>query len=242
VPQVIPDEKGDPLIPLTADETRRLFNLHTRITRHERCSHWRRRHQARARQCHYRRRDRESRTTAVVPGRGNTWGYAAGHRQLAVSVPDRARSAGAFVVYRAGWRRAWLSLPGRVQVRNHLGCTASVARCRARLRYGQAGPHCSVGAITSAGPGRVLRPGGHQCLIPAGLAMPWSGAQTSRLRSAALQRGGSGLLQPDGPENALMRVFRSGLSGLYRSSIAALMATLSEGSQQCRLDTRRLSL
>ena len=45
------------MIPLTAGETRRLFSLHTRVTRpashHEHWSHWRRRHQARARWSHY---------------------------------------------------------------------------------------------------------------------------------------------------------------------------------------------
>ena len=45
------------MIALTAAETRRLFNLHTRVTRpeqyHERWSDWRRRHQARARWHHY---------------------------------------------------------------------------------------------------------------------------------------------------------------------------------------------
>ena len=48
------------MIPLTAAETRRLFNLHTRVFRHEEFhehwSAWRRRHQATARQCHYARR------------------------------------------------------------------------------------------------------------------------------------------------------------------------------------------
>jgi hypothetical protein len=48
------------MIALTAAETRRLFNLHTRVTRpeqyHERWSDWRRRHQARARRFHYQRR------------------------------------------------------------------------------------------------------------------------------------------------------------------------------------------
>jgi hypothetical protein len=59
-PPVITDENGQELIPLTAAETRRLFNLHTRIIRstehHERWSGWRRRHQARARRFHYKRR------------------------------------------------------------------------------------------------------------------------------------------------------------------------------------------
>jgi hypothetical protein len=48
------------MIPLTAGETRRLFSLHTRVTRpashHEHWSHWRRRHQARAQRLHYERR------------------------------------------------------------------------------------------------------------------------------------------------------------------------------------------
>jgi hypothetical protein len=57
-------------------------------------------------------------------------------------------------------------------------------------------------------------------LDPGWLAMPWSGAQTN-LRSATLQPGGFRLLQPDRPENVLMRGYRRGLSGLYRSSIAA---------------------
>jgi hypothetical protein len=50
------------MIPLTAAEARRLFNLHTRITRpstfHEHWSDWRRRRQASARQSHYARRIR----------------------------------------------------------------------------------------------------------------------------------------------------------------------------------------
>jgi hypothetical protein len=50
------------MIPLTAAETRRLFNLYTRVTRpeqyHERWSDWRRRHQARARRFHYQHRIR----------------------------------------------------------------------------------------------------------------------------------------------------------------------------------------
>jgi hypothetical protein len=48
------------MIPLTAAEARRLFNLHTRLTRpapfHERWSDWRRRRQAAARKAHYARR------------------------------------------------------------------------------------------------------------------------------------------------------------------------------------------
>jgi hypothetical protein len=51
---------GRDLIPLTAAEARRLFNLHTRATRplgyHERWSAWRRRHQAAARKSHYAQR------------------------------------------------------------------------------------------------------------------------------------------------------------------------------------------
>jgi hypothetical protein len=56
-PQVIMDENGDELIPLTAAEARRLFDLHTALAlpcrHHVRWSHWRRRHQARARWRHY---------------------------------------------------------------------------------------------------------------------------------------------------------------------------------------------
>jgi hypothetical protein len=48
------------MIPLTTAETRRLFCLHTRVTwptaHHEHWSRWRRRHQASARQFHYKRR------------------------------------------------------------------------------------------------------------------------------------------------------------------------------------------
>ena len=54
------DASGNELIPLTAGETRRLFNLYTRAIRpelfHEHWSHWRRHHQARARRSHYARR------------------------------------------------------------------------------------------------------------------------------------------------------------------------------------------
>ena len=50
------------MIPLTAAETRRLFNLHTRVTPprafHEHWSDWRRRRQASARKSHYARRAR----------------------------------------------------------------------------------------------------------------------------------------------------------------------------------------
>jgi len=57
------DETGRDLIPLTAAEARRLFNLHTRLARpaafHERWSHWRRRRQAAARKSHYARRIRD---------------------------------------------------------------------------------------------------------------------------------------------------------------------------------------
>jgi hypothetical protein len=48
------------MIPLTAAETRRMFNLHTAVARprdfHERWSAWRRRRQATARKSHYARR------------------------------------------------------------------------------------------------------------------------------------------------------------------------------------------
>ena len=54
------DETGRKLIPLTTAEARRLFNLHTRITRpaafHEYWSDWRRCRQASARESHYTRR------------------------------------------------------------------------------------------------------------------------------------------------------------------------------------------
>jgi hypothetical protein len=62
-PAFITDETGRDLIPLTAAETRRLFNLHTRIARpaafHEQWSDWRRRRQAAARKSHYARRIRD---------------------------------------------------------------------------------------------------------------------------------------------------------------------------------------
>ena len=54
------DETGRELIPLTAAEARRLFNLYTRVIRpeefHEHWSAWRRRRQASARKSHYARR------------------------------------------------------------------------------------------------------------------------------------------------------------------------------------------
>lgn len=50
------------MIPLTAAEARRLFNLHTRVIRpqefHEQWSNWRRYRQAAARKSHYARRAR----------------------------------------------------------------------------------------------------------------------------------------------------------------------------------------
>jgi hypothetical protein len=56
------DETGRDLIPLTAAEARRLFNLHAQATRppgfYERWSGWRRRRQAAARKSHYVRRIR----------------------------------------------------------------------------------------------------------------------------------------------------------------------------------------
>jgi hypothetical protein len=55
-------ENGRDLIPLTAGEARRLFNLHTRVTHphehHARWSDWRRYRQAAARKSHYARRIR----------------------------------------------------------------------------------------------------------------------------------------------------------------------------------------
>ena len=62
-PAFITDETGRDLIPLTAAEARRLFNLHTRVTRpaefHRQWSHWRRCRQAAARKSHYARRLRD---------------------------------------------------------------------------------------------------------------------------------------------------------------------------------------
>jgi hypothetical protein len=56
----VKDETGRDLIPLTAAEARRLFNLHTRFSRpaafHRQWSDWRRRRQASARKSHYARR------------------------------------------------------------------------------------------------------------------------------------------------------------------------------------------
>jgi hypothetical protein len=60
------DETGRDLIPLTAAEARRLFNLHTRVTRaeafHQYWSDWRRYRQASARRSHYARRTGSFRT------------------------------------------------------------------------------------------------------------------------------------------------------------------------------------
>ena len=59
-PPFITDETGRDMIPLTAAEARRLFNLHTRVSRplafHEHWSGWRRYRQASARKSHYARR------------------------------------------------------------------------------------------------------------------------------------------------------------------------------------------
>lgn len=59
-PAFITDETERELIPLIAAEVRRLFNLHTRVTRpaafHEHWSDWRRYRQASARKSHYARR------------------------------------------------------------------------------------------------------------------------------------------------------------------------------------------
>jgi len=59
-PAFVTDEAGRDLIPLTAAEARRLFNLHTRAVCstafHEHWSDWRRRRQAAARKSHYARR------------------------------------------------------------------------------------------------------------------------------------------------------------------------------------------
>jgi hypothetical protein len=66
-PPFITDETGRDMIPLTAAEARRLFNLHTRVTRrpqafHEHWSGWRRYRQASARKSHYARRTRNNET------------------------------------------------------------------------------------------------------------------------------------------------------------------------------------
>ena len=65
-PAFITDDTGRELIPLTAAEARRLFNLHTRVTRpaafHEYWSDWRRYRQASARKSHYARRTRDHET------------------------------------------------------------------------------------------------------------------------------------------------------------------------------------
>jgi hypothetical protein len=54
---LVTDETGRDLIPLTVTETRRLFNLHTRVTRpeafHENWSGWKRQRQASACKSHY---------------------------------------------------------------------------------------------------------------------------------------------------------------------------------------------
>ena len=59
-PTFITDENGRELIPLTAAEARRLFNLYTRVIRpeafHQHWSDWRRHRQASARKSHYARR------------------------------------------------------------------------------------------------------------------------------------------------------------------------------------------
>lgn len=59
-PAFITDETGRDLIPLTAAEARRLFNLHTNVIWprefHQHWSDWRRRRQAAARKSHYARR------------------------------------------------------------------------------------------------------------------------------------------------------------------------------------------
>jgi hypothetical protein len=62
----VKDETGRDLIPLTAAEARRLFNLHTRVARpaefHRQWSRWRRRRQASARKSHYARRVTDHKT------------------------------------------------------------------------------------------------------------------------------------------------------------------------------------
>ena len=69
-PALVTDETGRDLIPLTAAEARRMFNLHTRVTRpvgfHRQWSHWRRSRQAAARRSHYARRAGETGSTAAA--------------------------------------------------------------------------------------------------------------------------------------------------------------------------------
>ncbi len=64
-PAFVTDDRGRDLIPLTAAEARRLFNLHTRVIRpgehHQHWSDWRRYRQAAARKSHYARRTRNNR-------------------------------------------------------------------------------------------------------------------------------------------------------------------------------------
>jgi hypothetical protein len=66
------DENGRDLIPLTAGEARRLFNLHTRVTHpdehHVRWSGWRRYRQAAARRSHYARRAGSLRSRVTARG------------------------------------------------------------------------------------------------------------------------------------------------------------------------------
>ena len=61
-PAFVTGENGRDLIPLTAAESRLLFNLHVHVTRprafHQQWSGWRRYRQAAARKCHYARRIR----------------------------------------------------------------------------------------------------------------------------------------------------------------------------------------
>jgi hypothetical protein len=117
------------------------------------------------------------RAGTLIPGSGNilvpcSWQMTGSRRR--VSRTGLVRDVPRWVA------RAWLPLPGRVQARNHLSCT--VPRPPAERA---AGPRCSTGAITSAGPRRVLRPGGHQRLIPAG--WPCCG-QERRPATSVLQR------------------------------------------------------
>jgi hypothetical protein len=62
-PAFIADGSGRDLIPLTAAEARRQFNLHVRVIHpqafHQHWSHWRRYRQAIARKSHYARRIRD---------------------------------------------------------------------------------------------------------------------------------------------------------------------------------------
>ena len=92
-PPFITGENGRDLIPLTAAEARRLFNLHVHVPRprafREQWSHWRRYRQAAARKSHYARRTRSGGTllSALADPAGS--GAAAGRRVRGNGCPRR---------------------------------------------------------------------------------------------------------------------------------------------------------